>query len=162
MSEESTGKERDMIAGNDEEKRSRIWEIITIVSTVLIIVIVAFFLIKMFTSNPLEGKWKSEDSGLLMTIDKNSVVLEWPEEFVDSGLEISLSYRIDKDTKTFTLIADEAALQEAIQESDDTLTEEELSSSVDTLAATYDYNVENRKLTLTDREYGEQMIFDKQ
>lgn len=29
------------------------------------------------------------------------------------------------------------------------------------MEGTYDYNIENRVLILTDREYGEQMIFDK-
>ena len=60
-----------MIAKHDEEKRSRIWQIIMWVSTGLIILIVAFFLIKLFTANPLEGSWQRQDSGMFFTIEKD-------------------------------------------------------------------------------------------
>ena len=51
-------KEQIMIAKNDEEKRSWLWRIVSSVSTVVIILIVAFFLTKMFRANPLEGRWQ--------------------------------------------------------------------------------------------------------
>ena len=46
-----------IIAKNDEAKRSKIWRIVTLVSSVLIIVIAIFLLTKLFTANPLEGTW---------------------------------------------------------------------------------------------------------
>ena len=46
-----------MIANNDEAKRSKIWMIVTAVTSVLIVIIAIFLLTKMFTGNPLEGKW---------------------------------------------------------------------------------------------------------
>ena len=48
-----------IIAKNDEAKRSKIWRIVTLVSSVLIIVIAIFLLTKLFTANPLEGTWAS-------------------------------------------------------------------------------------------------------
>ena len=55
-----------MIYENNEEKRSTIWRTILTVSSVLIIIIAAFFIIKLFTGNPLEGTWISEDSGAVL------------------------------------------------------------------------------------------------
>ena len=46
-----------IIAKNDEEKRSRIWRIVTTVSSALIVIIGIYLLTKMFTTNPLEGEW---------------------------------------------------------------------------------------------------------
>ena len=53
---------REMIAKNDEVKRSKIWRIVTVVSTILIIVGVILLLTKLFTTNPLEGDWMRRDS----------------------------------------------------------------------------------------------------
>ena len=105
-----------MFAKNDEEKRNRLWEIIITVSTILIICIVAFFLIRMFTSNPLEGKWKYEDNGLLMTVKSGgNVVIEWPEENTDTIITVNMDYNLNKDTKTFTLTTNEAAIRKAAE-----------------------------------------------
>ena len=41
------------------------------VSSVLIIVIAIFFGYTLFTSNPLEGRWVNEGSGLVMRIQGN-------------------------------------------------------------------------------------------
>ena len=74
------------------------------VSTVLIIIIAAFFVIKLFTANPLEGRWSHEDSNLVMSIRGNdTAVLEWPGEFEDADVSVTTKYSIDKQTKTFTL-----------------------------------------------------------
>ena len=152
-----------MIAKGNEEKRNLIWEIVTGISTILIILSGVFFLIKMFTSNPLEGSWQHEDSNLVITVKNGgSAELEWPEQFGDSDMKVPVEYSIDKDTKTFAIFVNEDAIRKAAEGSEGAVTEEELSISVNMIAATYDYNVENNELTLTDREYGEQMVFDKQ
>lgn len=152
-----------MIAKNDEEKRSQIWRIVTTVSTVLIIVIVGFFLIKLFTSNPLEGAWIHEDTGMVMTIKGGGkAVVKWPEEYENTNVKVTLNYSVEKDTKTFTLRADDASIQKAAKASEGVVTAEGLASTVSAIEATYDYSIERSRLTLTDREYGEQLIFDKQ
>lgn len=151
-----------MIAKNNEEKRNQIWRAIMAVSTVLIIIIAAFFVIKLFTANPLEGKWEHQDSSLVMTVKGGgTAIVEWPEEFEETGVEVTMEYSIDKDTKTFTLRVGDEAIQKAADASEGAVTADGISSAVNTLEATYDYNIENKELTLTDREYGNQMVFDK-
>lgn len=68
-----------MIAKNDEEKRSRVFGIVTMACTVLIILIGAFMLIRLFTGNPIEGIWKGEDTDLVLTIKKDIIVADYAE-----------------------------------------------------------------------------------
>ena len=71
---------RQMIAKNDEVKRSKIWFIVTTVSSAVIIVGVILLLTKLFTTNPLEGDWEDEDGSFNMSIMKNgSMVITIPE-----------------------------------------------------------------------------------
>lgn len=152
-----------MFEKNDEVKRNQLWRTVVTVSSVLIVIIAAFFLFKMFTANPLEGKWIYEDSNLIMTIKGNgTAVLEWPDEFEGAKVEVEMSYSMDMDTKTFSLHLDEEDVEKAAEASDGAVTAEGLDSAAGALEATYDYNLEQNQLTLTDREYGEQLVFDKE
>lgn len=151
-----------MLAKNDEEKRSQSWRVVMSVSTVLIIVIAAFFLVKLFSANPLEGIWIYEDNGLVMTVKSSGkAMITWTADFEEGTVSMETPYSIDKELKTFTLVEDEQAIEKAAEESEN-VTEEELRSLVSALEGTYDYSIENGELTLTDREYGEQMVFEKQ
>lgn len=132
------------------------------VTTVLIIIIAAFFVVKLFTGNPLEGKWTHEDSGLVLTIKGSGVVaVKWPEDLEVKGRPMEMKYRIDKDTKTFTVHGGDTALQKAAKDSDREALSEKVKSAVSRLEGTYNYSIDKRQLTLTDGEYGDQMIFDK-
>lgn len=132
------------------------------VSTVLIIIIAAFFVVKLFTSNPLEGTWIHQDSSLVMTVKGNgTAVVEWPEELDGIEVPVEMEYSIDKDAKIFTLNVSDEAVKKAAEASDKGVTAEEVYSSVSALEASYDYSIEQKELTLTEREYGNQMVFDK-
>ncbi len=151
-----------MIAKNNEEKRNQIWKTVMSVSTVVIIIIAAFFVIKLFTANPLEGRWSHEDSNLVMNIKGNgAAVLMWPDEFEDADVAVTAKYSLDKETKTFTLQVSDDAIQKAADASDGAETAEGLKSAAGSMEGTYDYSIEKSVLTLTDRDFGEQMVFDK-
>ena len=49
-----------IIAKNDEDKRSRVWNYVTGITTVLIIIVAGYFIYQGFFGNPLEGKWKHD------------------------------------------------------------------------------------------------------
>lgn len=123
-----------MILENNEEKRSTLWRTVLSVSSVLIIIVAVFFIAKLFTGNPLEGTWVSEDSDAMMEIrdDGEMVVDEGP-----GSDDIMVQYTVDTRTKVFTIYS----------EGD--------------LAGSYDYNLERNTLTLTEREYGDQMEFTR-
>lgn len=152
-----------MLSKEEELKRSRLWRIVMTISSVLIIVIAAFFLVKMFRSNPLEGTWRSEDSDMVLSIkSSNSLTVSIPEALEGDGFNMTLDYSIDKDEKTISIKMDESAKDKAVRNSDGQLTEDTVESAVSLLLTTFDYSVDQKELTLTEREYGEQMLFVKE
>ena len=68
---------------------------------------------------------------------------------------------MDKDSKTVTFKADEEALLEAEEKSEGKYTADMLETALSEITATYDYSVQNNQPTLTEREYGDQLVFDK-
>ena len=69
-----------MLSKEEELKRSRLWRIVITVSSVLVVVIASFFLVKMFRANPLEGTWRNEDSDMVVSIKgSNSLTVSIPE-----------------------------------------------------------------------------------
>ena len=116
-----------MIAKNDEVKRSKIWRILTAVSTVVIIVGVVLLLTKLFTTNPLEGEWADEDGSFNMSILKNgSMVITIPEEGADLSVDVDMKYTLNKDEKTITITPDEAGFQKLADKTGGQYTEEEI------------------------------------
>lgn len=157
-----------IIAKNDEARRSRVWTITMIVSSLLIVMIAVYFLLKFFTANPLEGSWESEDGNLSMDVDDSGKVtvevsdisvITSSDEKTEASIE--MTYVIDRDAKTIAIKGNRAAIEEAAQKSDGEYTAEVLENTLSGLMTTFDYNVENRELTLTEREYGESLTFIK-
>lgn len=151
-----------IIAKNDEAKRSKIWRITTAVSSVLIVVIAVYLLTKLFTSNPLEGSWEDEDGNFAMTIKSNgTVVITLPELSENTDVDVKMNYTLDKDEKTISMHLDEEEIQRLSEKSDGQYTKEMLESAVGVIGTTFNYSVDHSQLTLTEREYGEQLIFLK-
>ena len=152
-----------IIAKNDEAKRSKIWRIVTLVSSVLIIVIAIFLLTKLLTANPLEGTWVDEDRSLRLSIKSNGTIdVSVPEVAEDVSVGVKLNYTMDKEEKTITIKADESEFKKIAERSDGKYTQEDLKNALDSVTTTFDYSVDQEQLTLTEREYGEQMTFIKE
>ncbi|SCG96522.1 Uncharacterised protein [uncultured Clostridium sp.] len=150
-----------MLAKNDDHTRSIIWRSVMSVTSVVIILIAVFFLVRMFTMNPLEGTWDYEDSDLIMTIKgNNTAIIKWPDEFDGNQIAVSMDYDIDSKTKTFSLRLNTDAVKKAADS--EGISEDVIIQALDRLDGTYDYNMEQNQLTLTDREYGSQLIFEKE
>lgn len=146
----------------DEEKRSRLWDVVMTVATALIVIIAVFFIVKLFTANPMEGTWQQEGSDTQLLIKgNNSMTVRLAEVSEESNIKIKLNYTIDKDAKTITIRADEASLKEAAENSGGKFNENGLQSEISLLTNTFNYNVEKNTLTLTEREYGDQIVFQK-
>lgn len=132
-----------MIYENNEEKRSTLWRTVLTVSSVLIIIVAIFFVVKLFTGNPLEGIWVSESTGGTIEItDKDELIIR-PEDQQSSTVIRGL---VDTKAKTLTVESDG---------------EETLDPEIEQIIQTgsYNYNVEQDTLTLTEREYGDQLVF---
>ncbi len=146
----------------DEERKNVFWKALIAVSSVLLIIIAAYFVYQLFTANPLEGTWVYEDSDLQMTIKDGQTAEFVLEEYAEKGtMTINMYYKVDVDQKTLSLYLSDDEAARIAKNTDGEVSVEEVRLIFDSLEGTYDYNIEQNQLTLTEREYGEQMIFDK-
>lgn len=152
-----------MIAKNDEEKRSKAWRIVTTVATVVIIIVAAYFLFTLFAGNPLEGTWASQESNLKLTIHKGgSATAFWSEVGETSNVKLNLNYTIEKEGKTIAFKINKEEIKATVEASDGKLTEDAILAEAGVLENTFDYNMNQGELTLSEREYGDQMVFEKE
>ena len=144
----------------DEEKRSKAWAIVMLVSSVLIILGIVFFITKVVVSNPLEGEWYSKETGYHLDVeDDNEVTLQGT--FNDTYMEIDLKYTIDKTEKVILIKPNAESYADAAEDSKGDVTPGELDELLADFTVSYNYSLENDTLTLTEREYGEQYIFTR-
>lgn len=151
-----------MIANNDEAKRSKIWTVVTAVTSVLIVIIAIFLLMKMFTGNPLEGSWADEDGNMDLKIGRNgqmTVIL--PASGDGEETKVPMTYTLSKESKTISIQEDDNKIQEIAEKSNGQYTEETLKNAVQSIGTTFEYSIDGGTMTLTEREYGEQMMFNK-
>ena len=151
-----------MIANNDEAKRSKIWTVVTAVTSVLIVIIAIFLLMKMFTGNPLEGSWTDEDGNIDLKIGRNgqmTVIL--PASGDGEETQVPMTYTLSKESKTISIQEDDNKIQEIAEKSNGQYTEETLKNAVQSIGTIFEYSIDGGTMTLTEREYGEQMMFNK-
>lgn len=128
-----------MILENNEEKRSTLWRTIVAISSILIVIVAVFFVTRLFVGNPLVGTWVSEDSGEVIKIESNGKVTLTDE---DKKSFETVQSEVDTKTKVFTIHTEDTQAEGL-------------------LSGTYDYSIEKDTLTLTEREYGDQLVFVK-
>ena len=105
----------------------------------------------------------NEDSDMMLSIKGSSALtVSIPEALEGEGIRLTLDYSIDMDEKTISIKMNEQAKEKAVKASDGQLTGDTLESAVSPLLTTFDYSVDQKELTLTEREYGEQMLFIKE
>lgn len=140
----------------DEEKRSKAWAIVMTVSSILIILGIVFIITNIVVSNPLEGEWYSEENGYYLDVeDENEVTLE--ATFKDTYMEIDLTYTIDKSEKIISIKPNAKSYADAAEESDGNITPVELDELLTDFTGSYNYSLDNDTLTLTEREFEEQI-----
>lgn len=152
-----------MIAENNEEKRNKLWRFVTGIASIVIILVVIFFITKLFAGNPLNGRWQSEENGMELIFKGNQyliVKLDAANEGAD--IKVKMDYVLDKDTKTITIKVNEAELEKTAEESDDKISAEGLRTLLGKILSTFDYSIEKNVLVLAEREYGEQMVFTRE
>ena len=139
----------------NEEKRSKAWSIVMLVSSTLIILGIVFFITRIVGSNPLEGEWYSEANGYYLEVeDENEVTLQGT--FNDTYMEIDLYYTIDKSEKIISIKPNAESYADAAEDSKGNITPGELDELLTDFTISYYYSLENDTLTLTEREFGEQ------
>ena len=150
-----------MIAKNDEAKRNHIWRLVIGITTILIIVIAVFFLTRMFTGDPVEGTWENEDMNMKLEINDGTALVTCKSLLEETNVKIRLNYTLDKEEKIITMQVDTEELEKVAEDFNGQLSAENLEAAVSPLLTTFNYNIENGELTLTEREYGEELVFTR-
>ena len=127
------------------------------VSSVLIVIIAVCFVVELFTGNPLEGTWVSEDNGIRMEVRGDDSVVITRINGDEDGDSYTLDVSVDKENKTFTVQLNNDSVRE---NTDNTAVLSE--DDQDPFGGTYSYSIENDTLTLTEREYGDQIVFERE
>ena len=97
-----------MLLKDNEEKRNIAWRTVMTVTSVLIILIVVFFAVKLFTSNPLTGNWENTDDGMKLTI-KNNGTMDIVQTLDESTVSVPVDYTIDMEHKRFAIVCRDGA-----------------------------------------------------
>lgn len=152
-----------LIAKNDEKERSFLFRIVIWTASVLIIVVAAYFLIRSFARNPIAGTWQYQDDNITMTIQSDDKVELQFDNLQDvPELAVTMDCQVDKTEKTLVISGlQQSEMNKILEQYDGQLTESALDTALSKFTTSFDYSMERQTLTLTDREYGEQMIFDK-
>ena len=123
-----------LIAGNDEEKRNRLWNYAMRGATILILIVAVFFLYKGFFGNPLEGTWNQEDSDMILEIrGKNQANLVWDNLIENQTLTVDMEYSLDKSNKEITFQIHQDALEAAAKKLDGGASAEDIESAVSSM-----------------------------
>ena len=150
-----------LIAKNDEAKRSRIWSRGMIISSVIIIFVAVYLLIKVMNENPVAGEWMDDDGNYAVHILNNGklYVTDFTE---DEAEKMELLYKIDKETRVIAISSDEKVLEGVMEVSDSEHALDAMETELNDQTVVFNYSVDNDQLVLTEREYGEQMILIKE
>ena len=150
-----------LIAKNDEAKRSRIWSRGMVISSVIIIFVAVYFLIKVMNENPVAGEWMDDDGNYAINILNNGklYVTDFTEE---ETKEMELLYKIDKETRMIAISSDEKVLEDVMEVSDSEHAEDAIETEFNDQTVIFEYSVDNDQLILTERDYGDQLILIKE
>ena len=129
-----------MLLKDNEEKRNIAWRTVMTVTSVLIILIVVFFAVKLTIKN-------NGTMNIVQTLDESTV-------------SVPVDYTIDMEYKRFAIHVNEEKIAKQAEKTKD-CSEQELQDIADVMEGTYEYSVEQNVLTLTDSEYGSQKTFEK-
>ncbi|XCP86932.1 hypothetical protein ABXS75_09115 [Roseburia hominis] len=151
-----------MLLGNDEEKRSKMWSYVTIIATVLIVIVVIYFLFAGFMGNPLKGTWLHDESSMTLEIGRGGKAVLRGDDLVDGkDLELEMDYTLNRKGKQITFKASEEELEEAAKKLGDDVTAADVEMAVDMMFTSFNYSVDGKELTLSEWDYGDQLFFER-
>ena len=74
---------------------------------------------------------------------------------------MELGYTLDIKAKQITFTVKQEELDETAKELGDNVTASEVEQAINSVLTTFNYSVDGTELTLTEWDYGDQMIFEK-
>ena len=143
----------------DEVKRSKAWVIVMLVSSAIILLIVAFLITNSVIGNPLEGEWLAEDKSYQLDIDDEEITVETTID--GQYVEVDLYYTLDKTDRIITLKSSTMSYAEAADDTDGKVAAAQIDEAISEFLGSYNYSIEDGKLTLTKREFEDEFVFTR-
>lgn len=146
---------------SNQRKISKTHLILLIAAAVLVIVAL-FFGGKLIWGNPLAGEWATSKGELHLTLEEDT---KKEAKFIvlvgEEPVEVKFDYQLDKKEKTITFLSEPEDFELAVEELEGRVSALALYEEVEDLLVAMEYSLEKDTLKLTEREYGEQIIFTK-
>ena len=143
----------------DEAKRSKAWVIVMLASSAIILLIVALLITNSVTGNPLKGEWLAERQEFQLEIDDNEITVETTID--GQYVEVDLYYTLDKTDRIITLKSSTTAYAEAADDTDGKVAAAQIDGAISEFLGSYNYSIEDSKLTLTKREFEDVFVFTR-
>lgn len=143
----------------DEAKRSKAWVIVMIASSAIILLLVAYLITNSVIGNPLKGEWLAESQGYQLEIDDDEITVETTID--GQYVEVDLTYTLDKTDRIITLKSSTLSYAEAADDTDGKVAAGQIDEAISEFLGSYNYSIEDGKLTLTKREFEEEIVFTR-
>lgn len=144
----------------NETARSKVWRMVMVSSSIVIVLVGVYLMIRLFTNNPLEGAWQYEDGDILLILKNgHQGIVRLPGTEEGTTIDVKVDYTLNKEEKTLSIHESKEETDRLVKKG---YSRELLENRMGIITNTFDYNVEKDRLTLSEREYGDQMVFLKQ
>ena len=132
-----------------------------IISSVIIIFVAVYLLIKVMNENPVAGEWMDDDGNYSFNIQNNGklYVTDYTGEETQ---EMELLYKIDKESRMIAISSDETVLENILEASESEHALDAIETELNDNTVIFNYSVDNDQLVLTERDYGDQLILIKE
>ena len=98
----------------EEEKRTKIWRVTATASLIIVVIVAAFFMIRIMADNPTRGTWSNVDSDLTLSIPSfGSVTASWPESDTLSNVTVKMNRELHRGHQLISFEADQKAVAKA-------------------------------------------------
>lgn len=132
------------------------------ISSVIIVFVAVYLLIKVMNENPVVGEWMDDDGNYAVNILNNGKLYVTDYTEGEETEELELLYKIDKENRMIAISSDEKVLEDAMEASESEHAVDARETELNDQTVIFNYSVDNDQLILTEREYGDQMILIKE
>ena len=133
-----------------------------VISSVIIVFVAVYLLIKVMNENPVVGEWMDDDGNYAVNILNNGKLYVTDYTEGEETEELELLYKIDKENRMIAISSDEKVLEDAMEASESEHAVDARETELNDQTVIFNYSVDNDQLILTEREYGDQMILIKE
>ena len=133
-----------------------------IISSVIIVFVAVYFLIKVMNENPVAGEWMDDDGNYAMNILNNGKLYVTDFTEGEEAEEQELLYKIDKENRIIAISSDEKVLDDVMEASESEHALDAMELELNDQTVVFEYSVDNDQLILTERDYGDQLILIKE